>query len=193
MTVSTSYTQYHFRLRNDDGNEAGATWVASEDSNASLNVDTNYRARFGVIGAGASGWTNQTWNLYCSKNAGAYTAIASGQAVKYSSSSNFAQGDDTTRQLGAVGTFLGNNNGMCESAGAVNSGVDGNAFEVEFSVQIDSAQVANGDTITLRVYRGTTALNIYSFTPSITVSEGGGGGGISIPVVMHHLRQQGIA
>lgn len=190
MTVSTSYQQYQFRLRNDDGNETAATWVAPADTNASLNVDTNYRVRFGILGTGASGWTSQTFNLYCSKNGGAYSAISSGQAVKYSASSNFTQGDDTTRQLTVTGAFIENNNGMCESGGANNSGNDGSAFEVEYCIQIDSGQVANGDTITLRVYRGTTALNTYTVTPSITVVEGGGGGASAVPVIINQYRQR---
>lgn len=188
MSVSAHYNQAYFRLRNDDGNETAATWVAAQDTNASLNVDTNYRARF-VIAVSGNAWTSQTFNLYCSKNGGAYNAIASGQAVKYAASSNFTQGDDTTSQLSTAGIYLENNNGMCESAGATNSGIDGNCFEVEYCFQIDSAQVANGDTITLRVYRGTTALNTYTATPSITVVESGGSASV-VPVVMSQYRQR---
>lgn len=189
MTISTTYQQYAFRLRNDDGSQTSATWVASQNTNASLNVDTNYRVRFGIIGNGPSGWSSQTFNLYCSKNGGSYNAIASGQAVKYSASSNFAQGADSTIQLDAVGAFIDDNNGMCESGGATNSGGDGSAFEVEYSIQIDSGQVANGDTITLRVYRGTTALNTYTYTPSITVVESGGGAS-AVPAIMNQYRQR---
>ena len=57
----------------------------------------------------------------------------------------------------------------------------------EYCIQIDSAYVENGNTITLRAYRGTTALFSYLFTPSITVVEGGGGG-VVIPVMMHHYK-----
>lgn len=166
------FTQVTFRLRNDNGSETTATWVAAEGADATLVTDTNYRIRFRIDETNGRSWSNKTWNLYYSKNAGAYTAVASGQPVKLSLSSNFTQGDDCTTQLtGGTGTFVTDNNGMCESSGATNSGSAGYLFEVEYCFQIDSAYVAQGDTINLRVYDSSTAINAYTDTPVITVNE----------------------
>jgi len=170
--TSPTFTQVNFRLRNDDGNETGATWIDIEGADATLLTDINYRCRFRVDETANKAWNNYVWNLYFSKNAGAYTAAGSGQAITLSLSSYFTQGDDCTSQItGGSGTFLTDNNGMCESSGATNSGGAGNVFEVEFCFQIDSAYVANGDTIVLRVYNGTSSLAAYTDSPSITVSE----------------------
>lgn len=173
MPLFPSFTQYDFRLRNDDGSETTATWVAAINTNASLNVDTNYRVRFSIINGGLGGWTTKTFNLYYSRNGGTYEAIGSGKPVKFAASVNFAQGDDTTQQLSATGTYITDNNAMCESAGATNSGAASSFFEVEFCIQIDSNYVDDGDTIALRVYIALVALNTYSATPSITVVKGG--------------------
>ena len=170
--TSPAFTQVAFRLRNDDGNETAASWVANQNTNASLFAGQNYRARFLIDETASRAWTSKTWNLYVSKNAGAYAAIASGQAINYALSGNFAQAADTTSQLtGGSGTFVTDNNGMCESEGATNSGTAGYYFEVEFCFQIDAAQAATGDILDLRVYDGTTALTSYTTTPSITVKK----------------------
>ena len=188
MPITASYTQLEFRVRNDNGNETAATWVEALNTDATLNVDTNYRIRFQVCQVSGSS-SSQTFNLYVSINNGAYNAIASGQAAKYSLSSNFAQGDDTTRQLSISETlnWVTDNNGMCESSGAVLTVTNSTYWELEYCIQIDSAYVANGDNLKFRVYRGTTALNAYTKTPSITVAEGG-----SPPAfVLHSLSMTG--
>ena len=120
---SSAYVQREFRIRNDDGNETTASWVTNANTDASLNVDTNYRIRISIK-AGIFGYTSQTFNLYYSLNGAAYAAIAAGQAVKYSASGNVAQGDDTTQQLSteALYTYTSDNNGICESGGCTNTG-----------------------------------------------------------------------
>jgi len=44
--------QSDFRLRNDDGSEAAATWAAGQGSNASFPVGKNFRVRFELTAAG---------------------------------------------------------------------------------------------------------------------------------------------
>lgn len=165
-------TQVTFRARNDDGSEAAATWKATAGSDWTQLVDTNFRVRFRLDETGGTAWTNKTFNLRYSLNGGAYTAVGTGQPVIFASSGNFAQGDDCTEQLtGGTGTFIANNNGMCESAGAINSGTGGYLFEVEFCIQIAGASVSHNDTINLRIYDGNSAINTYTDTPVITVSK----------------------
>lgn len=167
-----SFTQVTFRIRNDNGNETTATWRQTQGTDDTLQVNTNYRIRFLIDETAARAWTNKVWNLYYSHNSGSYTAVGASQPVNYSASGNFAQGDDCTSQLtGGSGAFLTDNNGMCESSGATNSGAAGNYFEVEYCIQIDSTLVAHNDTIVLRVYDGTAAIATYTDSPTIMVSE----------------------
>jgi len=165
-------SQIAFRGRNDDGSESAATWKAAQDTNWAQLVEVPLRVRFRMDETGGTAWTNKTFNLRYSLNGGAYTAVAAGQPVVFAASGNFAQGDDCTTQLtGGTGTFVTNNNGMCETGGAVNSGTGGYLFDVEFSIQLVGSSLNHGDTITLRVYDGTSAINAYTVTPSITVSK----------------------
>lgn len=168
--TNPAFTQLTFRTRNDNGSETTATWRQTQGTDDSWETDTNYRIRFRIDETASRAWSNKTWNLYYSLNAGAYTAVGAGEAVNFASSANFAQGDNTTAQLtGGTGTFVTNNSGMCQSAGATNSGTAGYLFEVEYCVAIASTLVANNDTINLRVYDSSAAIAAYTDTPIITV------------------------
>jgi len=46
VSSSASIEQEGFRHRNDDGDEAGATWKANQDMNITLAADTAFRLRF---------------------------------------------------------------------------------------------------------------------------------------------------
>ena len=46
FAVSSSIEQKDFRFRNDDDNEASATWKANQDVNINLAADTAFRLRF---------------------------------------------------------------------------------------------------------------------------------------------------
>lgn len=168
-----SFTQVAFRTRNDDGSESTATFRQAQNTNDTLYVGQAFRVRFLIDETASVAWTNKTWNLRYSLNGGAYTAVSASTPVQFLASANFADGDDCVSRLtGGSGTFLVNNNGMKETTGgALNSGSAGNLFETEWNLQIDSAQVANGDTIALRIYDGTTAIATYTQTPTITVAE----------------------
>jgi hypothetical protein len=171
--ANPSFTQISFRLRNDDGNETTATWKANQDTNATIRPGGKFRARFRIDETAGNAWTSVTWNLRYSLNGGAYTAVSATTPVQFAASSNFADGDDTTTQLtGGTGTFVTNNNGMKETTGgAVNSGTGGQLFETEWALTIDAAQVANANTLGLRIYNGTSAIATYTQTPTITVEK----------------------
>lgn len=49
---AVSLKQEGFRFRNDDGDEASATWMESQDTNVTAPLDTNTRIRFIVDGTG---------------------------------------------------------------------------------------------------------------------------------------------
>lgn len=46
MVLSGCPVQESFRLRNDNGNETGATWIAAQGADANIALNTNFRTRF---------------------------------------------------------------------------------------------------------------------------------------------------
>lgn len=171
--ATPTFTQRNFRFRDDDGNETGATWREDEDTNDSIDVDTNFRLRFLVTSETAS-WAGKTFNLYYSLNSGSYAAVTGSTPVQFAASGNFSDGDDTTSQMSNSSgqPYVSDNNGMKQDAGGVtNDGSQDDMFEAEWCLLIDSAQVSNGDTIDFRLYDGTTAISAYSVTPRLTVVE----------------------
>lgn len=46
--VTPTYEQHHYRFRADSGNEATPTWLATEDTGYTGNLDTNYLIRFQI-------------------------------------------------------------------------------------------------------------------------------------------------
>ena len=176
MPLNNSYTQSYFRFRNDDGSETNATWIAAENTDANIALDTNFRVRISIYSGGLSTWTDLTWNLYYSLNNGAYSAVTASTPVKFSASGNIVDGSDATHQLSAGGVvYLTDNNGLKESTGGVvNSGdaSKGNYFETEWSLQLDSAQISADNTIDFRIYKSSTALNSYDYIPRATATGG---------------------
>jgi len=173
--ATTTLTQTTFRGRNDDGTETTATWKAIAGADWTQLVDENFRVRFNVAAAVANPTQNTAFKLRYSLNGGAYTDVtAASSVVRAVASPNIADGVATTEQLAGANTFM---------AGTIDE-VDGTAAgftaapafprdtEVEYCAQIRSADVAAGDTINLRLYVGTTALDAYTDTPIITVDTG---------------------
>ena len=170
MTHVTGLLQQdYFRIRNDDGSETSATWIAAENTNASVLYDTTFRIRF-VIDEVAGGSANAGFNFYFSRNSGAYTQITTASAARFVTSANVTDGELTTKQLtGGTGTF---SSGVIESAGNgtgnVSIGANGHT-ELEIVVQLNSGTFVAGDTCAFRIYLDTGAeISAYTATPTIT-------------------------
>lgn len=165
--------QDSFRYRNDDNDEANASWIYALNIDGSLDVDTNYRIRLLIQETNNGAAVSKVWKFQRSYNSGAWTDITTtSSVVKAVSSSYFADGDDCTQQLGS-GTFISTNSGMSED-GNTGSVLIGTNYETEaeLAFQIVSGDVANNDTIEIRaVESDSTLLGTYTRTPSITVSE----------------------
>lgn len=171
--TSPAFTQITFRLRYDNGSESGATWRAAENTNATINVAENFRVRVRFDETASRAWSNQTFTWQYQKNgSGGYASISGSTPVQYSLSDNFANGADCTTQLsGGTGTFVTDNNGMLESSAAlVNSGTAGYLFETEICLQLDPAQMANGDYVDVRLSHASYTIT-YTNTPRITASK----------------------
>lgn len=173
--TNPSLSQVGFRLRNDDGSQTTATWVANENTNASLLTDTNYRVRFVIDETAGGSENNVTFRLQYNLNGAGYVNVTdTSSVVRATASTNLTDDEATTRQLASgSGTFLTGR--VDEVDGVTNTGVSWTSqqiTEVEYCFQIRSVDVNNNDTIQMRVVRSNgTVLEGYTQTPSITVNE----------------------
>ena len=164
--VNPVLRQNAFRGREDSGNEATPTWIALANTNWSQSVNEDFRVRFVIQEtANSSNAATVTPLIQFSVNGGAYAAVGTTTAVKFGAFTGATDNDATTQQLGS-GSFV---TGRLDSNGSVTTAdLQNSETEYEYCLNIDGAQVSNNDTITLRVYDNTTALDQYGVTPSIT-------------------------
>lgn len=180
MTCPASFTQHTFRARNDNGNETTATWKDVQGADWTQAVDTNFRIRFLIQEGANCGGNNKVWRLqYNLAGAGDVDCSATSLVVRASASPNLADGAATTTQLtGGTGTFQGGSGttggfdeGDCNAGGSTMDLAALGYCEPEFCVQIRSADVTDGQTLTLRVTDAGTGIAAYTDTPTITVSD----------------------
>ena len=173
--VSPAFDQDSFRGRNDDGSEAAATWIAASNLNWTQNTDENFRVRFLLQETAGGSADDVQPQLQYNLNAAGWNDVNAASAVARSSpSGHFAEDADTTQQIGA-GTFITPNSGMDEDEGRAGELNDidftGNdEVEVEFCLQIRAADVADSDTVELRLIQAGVALDTYTNTPALTVN-----------------------
>lgn len=171
--VTAVFRQQGFRGRADDVALNSTSFTHALNTNWTQLVDVNFRVRF-LVEETAGGAENVTWNLYYSLNGGAYAQVTTSTPVRVVDSTHFADDTATTTVLGGTGTFLA---GYGDDADAVmpsagNQGWTGSQHtEHELCLRINSAQVANNDTISLQVRKSGGTTITYNQTPTITVSE----------------------
>jgi hypothetical protein len=163
--------QEHFVRVFDDGSESGST-LGTADANWTQDVDTIFRARFCPAETGG-GSEVRAYELRYSIG-GAYLLVTGSTPIQVTSSAEtswtITDGDPTTDRLSGSGSFVAGEYSEDGSTAAVT--LVSQYSNVEYCLTIDSAQVADEDTITLRVYfAGGTALDSYSVTPTITVND----------------------
>ena len=174
MAIFVSLTQSSFRVRNDDGSESSATWAAALNTNASIQVDTNFRVRFAtsVGGSGSGIYTNTgTRSIAYSLNGGTFAQVTSSSSVvKLSSSSHVSDETATTQQITSGGTYQAGNV-LTSSSNTTNTNHSNNTIEDEGCFQIVSSAVNNGDTIVIEMVPSTSGFydGGYSQTCTITV------------------------
>ena len=175
--LAPAYEQDSFRGRNDDGSESAATWIAAINTDWTQNPDENFRVRFLVEETADAVDLDVTFQLQYNKNSGGWNDVnAASTNVRSSASPNVVDGADTTKQMGGPGTFLTNNDGFDEVDGLAGGAVlDFSAtineeVEVEFCIQIRTAETAPGDTIELRAIRApSAAFATYTQIPTLTL------------------------
>lgn len=167
-----SLDQVGFRGRNDDGNETTATWKAAENTPWTQVVDTNLRVRFVLDELNGGDPASCQYILQYNLNGAGWVRVDGASiVVRASLSPNMVDGEVTTRQLSSgSGSFV--SGGFDEGDGG--RIVDINSTEVselEFCVQVRSADVVASDSIQLRVSRELAygALPLYSQIATLTV------------------------
>jgi len=185
---SNRMRQVSFRGRNDDGVEgaapppvttSGATWIAGLNENWDQRPSTPFRVRILVeqdpLGFGGF---NTPIGLRSSYNGEPFIDVTSGtQFIRSINSSFYADQDESTDFVGRLGTGVwaditdnGGAVGQSGSSKSVNFGQGLDEIEIEFCLEIVSAEVVNGDTIELQGRQSTAGFGDgYTESPLITV------------------------
>lgn len=175
--MATTLTQTSYRFRNDDGDEAGASWLAAENTAPTIYAHKNYRARFLVTESGGTAWTAGTASLYYSTDGSNFSAAGANTPIQAAGSKWYANGVSSTEQITSAGTFSAVNTGMINDAvsGTVTISASEEA-EIEFCFQVKHGgnDISDGDTLYLAVYNDTTALDAYTNDASFTLRLPGG-------------------
>jgi hypothetical protein len=182
--------QASFRGREDDGNEAdpgGASWIDITNNDWTqltsivMAPRVHFRVRFLIQETAGVASDNFEETLYFQVNGiGAYLPVAAAAGwpppadVTGILSGHYADGDDTTQQIGA-GAFISPNSGMVEGDGGPASTMlpdfaGNDEVEFEFCLELDGTSLNDGDIVRLRVYNDGNPINSYTNTPEITVS-----------------------
>jgi hypothetical protein len=181
LTVEApSYDQDSFRGRNDDGtDETDGTWKAAVNTNWNQIHDENFRVRFLIEELNDLADADVEFQLQYNLNSGGWNDVnASSSVMRSSASTKLTDGENTTEQMSGPGTFITTNAGVDEVNGlAGGSALDftttpNQEVELEYCLQLRSADVTGGDTIQLRlVEEADKALSSYTNTPSFTVGN----------------------
>jgi len=124
--TTAAYDQTSFRIRKDDGtDETDATWWAAKNVNYTPPFDENFRVRIGVTEKYGNTGTD-SFQLQYRKNdkdtLGTWTNVTTSSSyIKIVDSTKLTDGDDTTEQLNDPGTFITDNNGVCDADGITGS------------------------------------------------------------------------
>ncbi len=196
IIITPFVTQTQYRWRNNDGNEATATWRAPVNTAISVgDTSTVLRVRIELNNNSGGGTYNINETLEYSSNGGtSWTAITNAptNAFKYVSSTFVTDGSATTNQMGAVtpATFVA---GRIISAvpTATPLALDANKTEFEWVIQ-PTANVLPLTTYTFRsaaqgstpvVYPTLTTTCVGAYITSKTDSARCGPGALAIKAV----------
>jgi hypothetical protein len=182
LAAGPNISQTHFRFRNDDGSETGATWNQNEDINITgFSSGTTIRLRIQDKNTGTPA-SNAYWFLAyqagtsCTGTTGwTLVGTSSAQAFNLVTSTNFNDLDPTTAQLtNPSSTF--NPGFMLEATNPYSTTTPTKYFEYEWSLQATN-QASPGTTYAFRIsgngnFTGTvnSSLNTYSVCPNITMA-----------------------
>jgi hypothetical protein len=172
--MATTWRQDTFRFRNDDGSETTATWIDAAGTNITKNVDAgniSIRVRVAASEQGVTAGT-LTGCLYVQKNGtGGYIQASptSTTGVKVLPSDNVTDDAATTQQISAVAWIAGKMDDLTGQCNATASIARYSGTEHEYSIQLNAANLVNGDYFDFREYNSTTLFATYTLTGRITI------------------------
>jgi hypothetical protein len=138
-----------FRGRNDNVSLNSGTWTHASITDWSQAVDVPFRCRWSVEETNGANF-NFTGVLECRLNGGTYQNITtSSTIVKAVASSNFNDGDVTTQLFAGSSQAFTAGEGV-EDGDPADKTLNAQVTEHEYCLQINSADVANNDTIDIR-------------------------------------------
>lgn len=164
------YEQIHFRWRNDDNNEASATWAANEDTQYSnLSKNTTIRLRFEISNSGWTRGTGPTFRIEYAEtvtcSSGSYTAVPATPSTEHwqmSDSTNLTDGDATTNVASGLtdanATFVA---GKVKDTGNQTTAItvtSENFTEIEYSIKATSF-ATDGGTYCFRLTNASSTTN----------------------------------
>ena len=158
-----------------DGTQSGATALAAQDTNYTADISGGnvvILVRFRVQENGAADGTGQ-YQLRYAKNGGAATDVVSGTVsnVRTYDSANLTNGGNTTQRLGfGSGSFIA---GRVAELGLTASFTHtaSNYTEVLFSIELQAADLADGDTLAFSLSHTAATISNDVF-PVITIEAG---------------------
>ena len=171
--MAVNLVQSAYRIRGDRQAAQGGTpaWYGAQNTVAVPTQQAPFRIRFQIENTGATDSASVSWELYASRNGGAYAAVTTGTTFVQGtdgSGGNSTNNSALTSALlsGGVTTF---SNGLyCDSANTAALILPAAGFtELEFGVVFTSSLVA-ADTYAFRVYNNSLPLNTYTNTPTLS-------------------------
>jgi hypothetical protein len=166
-------TQTDFIFYNDNGAANAATSKAAKNTNWTPSVsdlDTPFRLRFNIGQSGMDG-SAVPFQVYLSVDDGTFAPITttSTNGVKSVASGHTSPPSDgaaTTERLAGSGTFTAGEWDNTGATGSIALAV-GEDTELEFCLQLDSANLTGGEKLEFHVYMDGAALDTYTVTPTI--------------------------
>lgn len=174
--------QQTYRFREDDGSITGATWLGSgNDDDISRGTGTSNKFRFrAVVEETNGGNANVPWLLYASYNSGTYFQVTTTSSYVQLVASDYVSDGTaiTVNELGYTGTY--NADTFDSDAAKTNNALSSEYGEPEYCLYVVDADVADTDTIDLRVYESSgVPCDSYTVTARVTVTKAAGD--LSIP------------
>lgn len=170
-----------YGLYNDDGTEATATIIGSQDAQQTITVNTVFHIRFEVTETGGAS-ANANGMIYEFNHAAAgFVDLTASSSVLQAVSSMLTNDADASQRLGGGGTYDATNAWVNDDGTLANNTVSANNIaESVMSVQIIGADVSDGDEIIVRM----KALDAYT-SAGADIDVNKPAGGLGIPLVMH--------
>lgn len=172
MAVTLAQAVYRFRADSLAADGGTPTWGAAQNAPYAPPPNTPFALRFIINSTGTQTNTNNPFQLYFSKNGGAYNPVNSAGVISVdrtlgASADNSSIATANFRLTGGTGTPLA---GEYDDTGATANYqlTHGDFTEFEFGLELDATLTA-GDTIDYRVYFNGSPLSTYTVTPRTTV------------------------